>query len=784
MNVCPFHRRPFVAAIAAVVCMAMATGAHANNPGGVSQDAQAPPAVQSDTTHAQPAAATKTSAGGDQRTMAKKTPAAHEPVTLGTILVTAQKRVQSILNVPGSVGTMSSDEMKSLNAFRISDLNDYFSDVQLRSDKVVIRGVGSSSAIIGIGNRVGVYVDGVYVGQTGNIDQDLLGISSVEVLRGPQGTMFGANTIAGAVNIITKRPSHTFEGTVSLGVGNLGLQRETAEVSGPLSDGVYGSLAVSNSKDNGYITNLFNNVEFGDIARKAFRAEMNITRIKNFDIYVTADGMQDHNNGTPGRAITDAFGVAPTPYPTSFYQIDSNDFANNLRKAAGTMVRVKYFFPNGSTFKSTSAFRYLRLHVSGDADHTPINLLNDNYHYKYHQYTQEFELLSPNTGRFRYLAGFYYYHQDASSSRAAFAGTAAALLGLEPGNGAYTSGTVGTTSYALYGNASYDITPRWVLQAGLRASFEKKSAYYEINSSTVPMFQLATGTFTNRIVTNQLNPLVTLTYKLRPTTNIYAKYATGYKAGGFNMDFVAANIFPNNITIGPEEVKDYEIGLKTQLFDDRATLNIDAFRENFLGYQLDRYEQTGNGTATSPSSTIIVLANAGSVTTQGVEVGGRMIAAPGLIISGSFAYDNAYFTHYPNAAALGVSFSGHTLTDAPRFTGSVGLNYNHQLPRGYLGSFAMRYSYISRYFNTQSNTTTINLEGMQVPFGYIAGHGLLDASVTVSPMDDNWEISLWARNLTDKQYYSTEFTDFLGVDAVEAAQPRTFGVTFTLNFGD
>jgi iron complex outermembrane receptor protein len=717
--------------------------------------------------------------------MAKTTPAAHEPLALRTILVTAQKRVQNILDVPGSVGTMSSHEMTSLHAFRISDLRNYFSDVQLRSDKVVIRGVGSSSAIIGIGNRVGVYIDGVYVGQTGNIDQDLLGISSVEVLRGPQGTLFGANTIAGAVNIITKRPSHTFKGTVSVGVGNFGLQRETAEVSGPLSHGVYGSLAVSSSKDNGYITNVFNNVKFGNIARKAFRAQLDITRIKNLDIYVTADGMQDNNNGTPGRAITDAFGVAPTAYPTSFYQIDSNDIGNNqLRKAAGAMVKVEYFLPNGSTFKSTSAFRYLRLHVSGDADHTPINLLNDSYHYKYNQYSQEFELLSPNTGRLHYLAGFYYYHQGASSTRAAFTGTAAALLGLEPGNGAFTSGTVGTTSYALYGNASYDITPHWVLQAGLRASYETKSAYYEINSSTVPMFQLATGTFRNQITTKQLNPMVTLTYKLRPNTNIYAKFATGYKAGGFNMDFVAANIFPNNITVGPEEVKDYEIGLKTQLFDDRATLNIDAFKENFLGYQLDRYEQTGNGTAASPASTIIVLANAGSVTTQGVEAGGRILAARGLIISGSFAYDNAYFSNYPNAGGLGINYDGHRLTDAPRFTGSVGFNYNHRLPKGYSGNVAMRYSYISRYYNTQNNTGTINLEGTQVPFGYIAGHGLLDASVTVSPMDDTWEISLWARNLTDKQYYSSDFTDFLGVDCVQAAAPRTYGVTFTLNFGD
>jgi iron complex outermembrane receptor protein len=701
-------------------------------------------------------------------------------VTLQAVKVEAKSQVQNLQTIPVSVAVMDSSQMSSLGVENLRDISQYFSDVTIDSGPlnggVYIRGVGNSSAIVGLDNRVGVYLDGVYIGQSPALNQDTLGISQVEVFRGPQGTLFGQNTIAGVINIITEKPSEVPDNDVSIRVGNYGLFDEQLHLSGPLADGIYGGLFLGDQLRDGYVKDVFNNTTQENLNRKSFRGQLEIDRFENWKIYATLDGTKSSSREGSGIPITNTIGTAPYSETSGFFNMTDNRTPPNAASNYGTSVRADYNFPNGLVLISTSSYRNTLFSDTVDADYSMFDLLYTHYQYRYKQFTQELQLMSPKDSALQYVFGASYYGLDSFSERDAIVGiNGGPFIGAPAGSVVPTRGTVRTTTGAIYGNATYNLSSNWVLQGGVRVSEDQKTGYYFINGSVAPAFALATGVFNGVIKNNEVTPSVTLTRELGPDNRIYARFAQGYKDGGFNTDFVAANIFPDNITVKPEYVNDYELGFKSTI-NDRVRVNASVFDEYFRGYQLDRYIQSGN-------STLITLTNAGKVRSRGLEVDGSAVLMPGLRLETSLAYLDTVFTDYPNANLEGANFKGHRLPFASKFQGSVGINYSSRLGSGYYGELSIRDSYRTGYYSDVNNLTTVTLaSGDVLRYDYVGAFGLLDGSYTVTPSIGNWTASLWAQNLLNKRYVTSYGYDFFGTLYNAVGQPRTFGVRATLHF--
>lgn len=704
--------------------------------------------------------------------------AAAQATTLTTVHVVGKAQTEDLEKLPSSIAVMSSAQVAALAAQRLSDLGTNFANVAITPAQVTIRGVGNASHIVGFTNRVGVYIDGVYIGESIALDQELLGISSVEVLRGPQGTLFGQNTVAGAINIVTERPSHEFEGNVAANAGNLDLRQAQLRVSGPLADGVYAGLSLGRTVRDGYVQNTFLDETLGNRDRKALRAQIEIDRFQNWTIYATADYMKAAERSGVYSPLSDTFGFSLNTDAPGRYDANSNVAPRMPQRLYGTSLEADYALPNGSKLKSISSYRDNRLKQDQDLDYSPADFVDAYYQYDYKQYTQEFQLLSGTDSDFNYVLGAFYYRMDAENQRNINTGADAGALGLPPHTVVPLFATMRTTTGALYGNATYHLSPHWAIEGGIRWSHDRDTPFYDIDTSMVPAFGLATGIFRQPISNTETTPTATLTYSVNDDSRFYFRYAKGYKSGGFNMDFISAALFPDHVAFKPEVSNDYELGFKSKLMDNRMTLNANIFNTTYDRYQLSQFIRSGD-------TGEITLTNAGKVRTRGAELDSTVLAAPGWQLRASLGYLDAFFVDFPNATADGENFAGHRLPNAPRFTASIGTSYSYPLgSSGYYGDVNVNYSYRTSYYSDEVNVKQVMLGGNAVRYGSTSSYGLLDASYTISSPNGTWDTTIWARNLTNKYHVVNYFQDFFGTYVSSPGEPRTFGIRVNYHFHD
>lgn len=703
--------------------------------------------------------------------------AAAKATTLTTVHVVGKAQTEDLEKLPSSIAVMGSAQVAALAAQRLSDLGNNFSNVSITPAQVTIRGVGNSSHIVGFTNRVGVYIDGVYIGESIALDQELLGISSVEVLRGPQGTLFGQNTVAGAINIVTERPSRELDGTLGANVGNLALRQGQFRISGPVADKVYAGISLGRTIRDGYVENSFLDETLGSRDRKALRAQLEIDRFQDWTIYATADYMKAAERSGVYAPLSDTFGMFPNTEVPGHYQANSNVAPTMPQQLYGTSLEADYALPNGAAVKSISSYRDNRLKQDQDLDYSPADFVDAYYQYHYKQYTQEFQLLSQKDTDFTYVLGAFYYRMDAENQRNINTGADAAALGLPPHTVVPLFATMRTTTAALYGNATYHLNPHWAIEGGLRWSHDRHTPFYDIDTSMVPAFGLATGTFREPMSDTEMTPTATLTYNIDEDSRFYFRYAKGYKSGGFNMDFISAGLFPGHVAFKPEVSRDYEAGFKSKLLGNRMTLNANIFNTTYDRYQLSQFIRSGD-------TGEITLTNAGKVRTRGAELDSTVLAAPGLQLRASVGYLDAFFVDFPNATADGENFAGHRLPNAPRLTASLGTSYSHPLgSSGYYGDLNVNFSYRTSYYSDEVNVRQVTLGDQAMRYGRTPSYGLLDASYTLSSPNGTWDTTIWARNLTNKYYVVNYFQDFFGTYVSSPGAPRTFGIRVNYHFG-
>jgi len=716
----------------------------------------------------------------DEKTVMAQT---RQDKLLEVITVTAQKRREKLSEVPISMSNFSTESIAQTGVQQLKDISQYIPNFTMSegtdfTSKVSIRGVGANSRNIGFDTRVGVYLDGVYLGQSPALNQALLDLERIEVLRGPQGTLFGKNTVAGAVNLISAKPSDEFSGAINTSFGNFNAREVSALVNIPLSSTLFSKISVSKQQRDGFTKNLITNNKINELDDESYRAQLfYVAEAGNFAANLSFDGLKGDRLSYTGEAVTDSFGLALPIAQTDDFEVSMGVDPHEKRDIKGSSLTLDWDLDNEFSIKSISAYRESEIHYRNDVDYSALDFLQINYSDEYKQLSQEIQLISPDKGDFKYVAGLYYYDQEALSMRIAQPGSLGYLLGVS--DAVTTEGTVDTLSYAFFMNGSYQLDEAWKLGFGFRYSREDKEVDWNIDGSGGgPAFGLATGSVLDERSDNHLSPTINLSYAFNSDINGYVKYSNGYKSGGYNLDFVSVNALSSGVEFAKETVDSYEIGLKGNVLNRRLTFSLAGFQTYYDDYQVNQFMDLGDG------GTAISIRNAAEVETKGLEAEVTFTPNERWQVMASLGLLDGEFSDFPGGATRGGDASGKTIPGISDVSLSVGIQYYHPLPS--IGAELLTrldYSYRSDYYDTVDNVKTHTLQnGENVPFGWVDDLSIVNGRIALLSDEGTWDVALWGKNLTDESYLSATTQDFLRTVTQYRGMPRTFGIEVNYNF--
>ena len=674
------------------------------------------------------------------------------------IVVTARKRAENIQDVPISITTFSTEQLDRVSASSLKDIgsfvpNLHYSDRSSLQTEITIRGVGGDSRNIGFESGVGLYVDGVYAGRTSAYNLDLADVAQIEVLRGPQGILFGKNTTGGALNITTRRPSDTFEGEVRASYGNYNAIRLKGHVSGPLSEGISAKLTVATWDRDGYLDNVFNGQKLQSEKRRAVMGQVRVQPSEALDILVSADYTKDDQDTVLNQLGSNA-GFGAGFYNPDRFIVNTNAQNSAERDLWGIAVNADYTLGSGHVISSITAYRDVAVTVFSDIDQTPREVFRSGpFTDDAKQFTQELRIASPGAEMVDYVFGAYFYRQDAYATRDIF----------QNGNPIFkTAGPIDTTSWAGFGNVTMNFTPKLAVSAGVRITYEKKAGTY-VQASPVPPLNKNFPEL--EISTTEPTWTLAANYKWSDDISTYVTVGNGFKSGGFNVDPLAtpAPLSAADITFKPEFVTSIEGGFKSVLMDGALRVNGSIFFSKFTDRQVPQFETIG-GIPT------VITRNAGKSEVFGFEAEVTAIPADWLRLSAGIGYLDGTYTEFSGANTGGADFTGNGTEKTPDWTINLGADVDLPVGSGTL-IFAPRFAYVGKTW-LQPDNAAFNVED---------GYALLNLRAGYQFGGDRYGIYLWARNITDTQYklFARQFSRS---DQVLFGEPRTFGIEGILKF--
>jgi len=613
------------------------------------------------------------------------------------VIVTAQKRSQDEMAVPTSVTTLGAEEMQFNGANDLNDLSDMAPNFSTSGEEgyqsaIYMRGVGTWSRNIGFDTRVGVYLDGVYLGQSSSLNQAMMGLQQAEVLRGPQGTFFGKNTVAGAVNLISIKPDvRGTEGQVGIEVGNSGLQQVTGRLNLPVGEvSAIQLTAMKHDFDGDYVNiNSGSPVEVGARDNTYFRFQFSHMIGENLDLYVSYDNSEAKGTMINGEALSDPFGRINlenfnnqhpySPYPLGPitpldqaslepFVMNSSQTPENNYDSSGVNVTFTYETESGATLKSISSKRDSFSYYISDTDYSPNELLHVEFTDDYENTSQEFQWISPDNEDFEYLGGIYIYDQKGTTGRDAIPGsdvTALAQLRLPahpllgppctptanafgycffPGPAVFNRGSVDVSSWAAYANASFKIAENMHLDIGIRYTDEEKNANFNLGDDGNPLmrqvFSVGEGTVGGRYEDDFVSHSVGLRYQ-SGNTNYYLKNSTGFKSGGFNTDFIDQVTLDAGAGFDKETVDSWEVGMKGRYMDGKMSFTLAVFDAEYDDYQVNQFVALGADSST------ITINNVDKAYTSGLELGLGYQFGDNFSAEVNYGYLDATFGDFP-----------------------------------------------------------------------------------------------------------------------------------------
>lgn len=737
------------------------------------------------------------------------------------LLVTARRRAEDSQDVPVALSVVSAEALERTGNFTIGQIQQSVPSLQVfsfnpRNTNINIRGLGSNVALTndGLENGVGFYVDNVYYGRPGQAQFDLVDLQQVEVLRGPQGTLFGKNTTAGAINITTKLPAFEPELTAEATLGNYGYHQIRASGSLPLiADKAALRLSVADTHRDGFLTNLHDGSKAQDYDNFSIRGQLLLKPTERFSVRLIGDyaHQKQHfvlnvpvayfDSYTNGSVIANNFrqraaraGYTPLAADPFARKGDSDGHYQSFMESYGVSGEANWDL-GAATLTAVTAYRWWDWNPANDADATSLSVnVKSQQANRQRQFSQEVRIGSNGEGRFDYVAGLYYFWQVVRGYGAFAYGADAALWNLPAADPAVAGAALNgfeahsvseptTRSLAAFAQTDWRITGRLTLTTGLRYTHEKKDGRFRQEwvagddlSGLSASEQAAAIALRNRFnpetafavqsKDDSLSGLVTLGWKAGRDALLYASYARGNKSGGLNLSVLPAGA---EAQVRPERVDNYEIGLKSQWFARALTLNLAAFHTDVANYQTAINQPNALGTY------VQYIANIPRVRSRGLEADAAWKATGWLSLNASASYVDATYRTYTNApqapetdptGAPSQDLSGARLAGVPRFTYTLGADVRHRLGEREL------YLHADYAHRSSFNTSVSNSAYAQVP-----AFGLLNARIGVRGGNGRWDLSVWARNLANKDYFQSLSVAATGLVTGIIGEPRTAGVT-------
>jgi iron complex outermembrane receptor protein len=708
--------------------------------------------------------------------------AAREQAGVSEIVVTARKQSESLQNVPLSISAFSGADLEKAaytelnNVARLSG-NVYFEAADRTKPLIYIRGIGTRSYDAGSDPSVGVFVDGVYLGRFGALDLDLMDVERVEVLRGPQGSLYGRNTIGGAISVVTRDPSSTFKGRVTgqLGTSDIGgdsLYSLGASVSGPIAgDDIRGSLAVERRYRAGYQPVTIANIRGGSEDAWSARGKL-LFNLGDASLRLSAD--YSHLDGPPLVLVPNQLGgAADNPGPVSPGFVTPAQPSDPYRPASDMqgqgIVRETYGgsaqvnVPLGAfELISITALRKLKITERDDLDGTTLPFQEFLAAEDGKQFSQELRL-NYQSDKLKVLFGAFYSKEDVNRDETIDFGPASILSFLvQPAPLRWDFGfNIQAKSSALFGQIQWEPVENLSFTLGGRYSRDEKDVVYDTRS-TVPGFIISNFNTAISRKWDSFDPSASLSYKFTDNVMAYVSYASGFKSGAFQYIAISPSIAQQ--VADPEAVDSYEAGVRATLLDRHLRLNATIFSMDYRNLQQLRLVEF------APGVTAVLIANAANSRIRGLEVEGRAVFDSNWSLDFSYGHLDAKFLTYVFNASL--DFSGNRMQRAPEHTLSLGLNFETTTGLGELTS-RIGYSYRSKIF-FEADNNIVDPESSE------GGLGLWDASVNLKT--GNWTIGLWGRNLTDQRYRRQVLNSTGNAQRGIWAEPRTFGARVSYGF--
>jgi iron complex outermembrane receptor protein len=732
---------------------------------------------------------------------------------LDTITVTARRRDESAQDVPAPLTVIKGSDLAANKIERVQDLQQVLPSTNVafmhaRQGSVAVRGIGNNPAADGLDGSVGIYLDGVFLGRPGMAVFEILDVDQLELLRGPQGTLFGKNTTAGVLNISTKKPSFNTQRSVEVSVAERGYTQFKGTLSGALSETVAGRLQVYGTHDDGDITNLYNGEKLNGGKRQGVRGQLLVVPSGDFDLRLIADYHEEKSSyGTTvpyyagPRFLASAAAAGATNIPTdpSKYQINQDSVQQSNAQQGGASAEANWHLASGHTLTSITAFRFWNFQPKNDEQTNVSAQISGGVNVKDKQYSQELRLASPTGGAFDYVLGGYYFHQNLDNESFNIYGPKAdRLFGSAPypltlnNITSISPSHIVTDSFALFGQSTWHATDRLDVTAGLRGTQEKKVANVVRNAPIgagtplTPAQVPRIGPWSSGdLVVDEFSPsgAFNLAYKIDPGVLGYVTFSRGEKSGGVNL--APANgpaLGAKSLLVGPEKANNIELGVKTSSLNNRLLVNANLFQTKIDGYQANTLQPHPTSGWAIPLS---VLTNVGSLKSQGIEWDVRALLTSSLTINFNGSYNDVRYTDFKNAPcsaeakAVGKTvcdLTGKNVVGAPRWIANLGAHYEWNLS-----------SDIKEYVNANYGWRS-DSEGAidDSRYAKISGYGLLNLSTGWKGKysSNKWDASIWVRNAFDKRYYTAifQYPSYADLYTAAVGTPRTVGATLRYDF--
>jgi len=654
------------------------------------------------------------------------------------ILVTARRRSENVQDIPVALSVVGGARLASLGVFNMSRLPQIQPSLQFfsqnpRNTFINIRGIGAPFGLTndGFEQGVGIYIDDVFYNRIASATLDFIDVNQIETLRGPQGTLYGKNTTAGAINITTAPPSLDFEGRAEVTLGNLNFRQGKASISGPLTDTLAARISASTTSRRGTIYNLTTNTYIQSIDNIGVRGSLLWKPAETLNITLSGDwNLQDpiccalpfYSYGPTQRAANRQLPALLSyfpGYPRGDYPLpDVNPFDRQTdvdarlsarNEHGGLSARAIWDVSNSTTLTSITAWRYWDWGPANDRDYTALPIYTKvNNPTKQSQYSQEFRLAQKGIG-YDFVVGLFGFHQKIRTSGIQETGTAASKWLLNPTHVLSNNPQVANnlvaindirldnTSLAAFGKFNWNISEAFNVSPGIRVNYDKKKGLYDSvvtgnasDSTRQIVSPVPTAPYYNDPWIAQLRTIqasqffepefsawnlsydLNLRYKVAPDVNAYATYARSFKTGGINLNGVPADAngvpIEAAFTIKPEKVDHFEAGLKTQFWDRRATLNVTGFWTEIKDFQAS----VSNGQLGTVRG---YLANADKVRSRGVEADFSVRPSERFSAYTNLAFTDAKFTDFcdapPPPERAGGSSTGIVVTGRCTYTGTT-----------------------------------------------------------------------------------------------------------------